>query len=249
MRQQLSALPRNARVSLYALSFLSIILLSYFASQHHRFPGDLEITQGLQKISSSVFEFTMYAVSVAGAKTPSLAALLLCIAALWVFRYRLEAIFVALIPVCDLSHSVLNWLVNRPVPTHDLVQVCETSDWLGLAPGSIPHLLIFWDGPRTSSFPSGHVLHFTLLFGFLFYLVSTRVKRGCTRIALQTLLLILPLAAGLGRIYLGTHWFSDVVGSYLIGGLFLVILIKGHAKCRRWLQSDYRAVAVLGQRR
>lgn len=240
----MSALPQHARVSLYALFCIGLILLSYFASQHSHFPVDLEITQGLQKISFSLFDSTMYAVSVAGAKTPALATVLLCVVALWVFRRRLEAIFVALVPVFDLSHYVFNWLVNRPVPTDDLVKIHETSDWLGVASGSIPHYLIFWGGTRTESFPSGHVLHFTLLFGFFFYLVSTLVKSGFTRIALQTLLLILILASGLTRIYLGTHWFSDVVGGYLLGGLLLVILIKGYTKCRQWLEPDDQAVAV-----
>jgi len=244
MRQRISVLSRHARVSLYALFCIGLILLSYFASQHSHFPVDLEITQELQDIPSSLFDSTMHAVSVAGAKTPALAVVLLCVVALWVFRRRLEAIFVALVPVFDLSHYVFNWLVNRPIPTDDLVRVCDTSDWLGVATGSIPHYLIFWGGTRTESFPSGHVLHFTLLCGFLFYLVSTLVKSSFTRIALQTLLLILILASGLTRIYLGTHWFSDVVGGYLLGGLLLVILIKGYTKCRQWLEQDDQAVAV-----
>jgi len=244
MRQRISFLSRHATVSLYALFCIGLILLSCFASQHAHFPGDLEITRGLQKISFPLFESTMYAVSVAGAKTPALAVVLLCVVALWVFRRRLEAIFVALVPVFDLSHYILNWLVNRPVPTDDLVKVHETSDWLGVASGSIPHYLIFWGGTRTESFPSGHVLHFTLLCGFFFYLVSTLVKSGFTRIALQTLLLILILASGLTRIYLGTHWFSDVVGGYLLGGLLLVILIKGYTKCRQWLRPYDYAIAI-----
>ena len=244
MRQRISVLSRHARVSLYVLFCIGLILLSYFASQHSHFPVDLEITQAVQKISFPLFDSTMYAASVAGAKTPALVVVLLCVVALWVFRRRLEAIFVALVPVFDLSHYVFNWLVNRPIPTDDLVRVCDTSDWLGVVPGSIPHYLIFWGGTRTESFPSGHVLHFTLLCGFLFYLVSTLVKSGFTRIALQTLLLILILASGLTRIYLGTHWFSDVVGGYLLGGLLLVILIKGYTKCRQWLEPDDQAVAV-----
>jgi len=244
MRQRVSVLSRHARVSLYALFCIGLILFSYFASQHSRFPGDLEITQELQDIPSSLFDSTMYAVSVAGAKTPALAVVLLCIVALWVFRRRLEAIFVALVPVFDLSHYVFNWLVNRPIPTDDLVRVHDTSEWLGVAPGSIPHYLIFWGGTRTESFPSGHALHSVLLFGFLFYLVSRQIKRRFTRIALQILFIFLILASGLARIYLGLHWFSDVIGGYLLGGLLLVILIKGYTKCRQWLEPDDRAVAV-----
>ena len=244
MRQRVSVLSRHARVSLYALFCIGLILFSYFASQHSRFPGDLEITQELQDIPSSLFDSTMYAVSVAGAKTPALAVVLLCIVALWGFRRRLEAIFVALVPVFDLSHYVFNWLVNRPIPTDDLVRVHDTSEWLGVAPGSIPHYLIFWGGTRTESFPSGHALHSVLLFGFLFYLVSRQIKRRFTRIALQILFIFLILASGLARIYLGLHWFSDVIGGYLLGGLLLVILIKGYTKCRQWLEPDSQAVAV-----
>jgi undecaprenyl-diphosphatase len=244
----MSALLRHTKAILYALVFLGIILVSYFASQHDRFPGDLEIAQGVQKISSSLFDNIMYTITVSGAKTPALGLVFLCIAALWVFRYRLEAVFVALVPVFDLSHYVFNWFVNRPIPTNDLVRVWDASDWLDIAPGSIPHYLVFWGGTRTESFPSGHVLHSVLLFGFLFYLVSTQVKRRFTRIALQILFIFLILASGLARIYLGIHWFSDVVGGYLIGGLLLAILIVGYKKCRRWLQLDDQAVATWGQK-
>ena len=121
--------------------------------------------------------------------------ILLCIIALWLSRHRLEAIFIALIPLFDLSHSLLNLLTNRPIPSGDLIHIYEMSDWLGIAAGSNAHTLLFWGGTRSLSFPSGHVVHFTLLFGFLLYLVSTQRRPGFSRTALQFLLISLILAA------------------------------------------------------
>jgi undecaprenyl-diphosphatase len=40
---------------------------------------------------------------------------------------------------------------------------------------------------------------------------------------------------GMSRIYLGEHWFSDVVGAYLLGSIALVIMIFFY----RWGKTRY----------
>ena len=237
IQQQAKSLsfPAYPKAILCSLLLSGLIILTCLASQHPHLPGDVSISQTLQSITFLPFEFAMYAVSVLGIKTIALTIVLLCVVAMWMLHHRLEAVFIALIPLGTLAHSLLNLLANRPVPSSALIQIREMSDWLGIAPGSNVHTLMFWGGTRTLSFPSGHVVHFTLLFGFLLYLVSTQRKPGFSRSALQALLIILILASGLSRIYLGMHWFSDILGSYLVSGLLLVGLIAVYTKCRQWL--------------
>ncbi len=75
------------------------------------------------------------------------------------------------------------------------------------------------------SFPSGHStmsMTFALLIFFLFY---PKVSEGY-RSTLFFFCLLFPLLIGFSRIYLGVHYFSDVMGGFTLG-IFWVILMAG----------------------
>lgn len=74
------------------------------------------------------------------------------------------------------------------------------------------------------SFPSGHVLFFMGLYGFLFVFIFTQFKKSLFRGVLLATLLLLLISIGFSRIYVGAHWFSDVLGSYLIGFVWLYFI-------------------------
>jgi undecaprenyl-diphosphatase len=80
----------------------------------------------------------------------------------------------------------------------------------------------------TFSFPSGHALGSLVGYGMLAYVIgSTWVSsaRGRVRLAIATAALI--LAIGISRLYLGVHYFSDVVAGYAVGILWLSVCISG----------------------
>ena len=67
------------------------------------------------------------------------------------------------------------------------------------------------------SFPSGHAMMSIALFGLLIYFAYKFIKNKGLRIFLIIIFSILTLMIGTSRIYLGVHYFSDVLAGFLIG--------------------------------
>ncbi len=76
------------------------------------------------------------------------------------------------------------------------------------------------------SFPSGHVIQYTTLFGFSFYLVMVVWQRGRLRAVVLSVLALLVLLVGPSRVFLGQHWPSDVLAAYLFAGVWLAATIE-----------------------
>jgi membrane-associated phospholipid phosphatase len=67
-------------------------------------------------------------------------------------------------------------------------------------------------------YPSGHVSNTVVLYGLLAWLAVGHRKFGIGAAA------FLSVTVGAGTIYLDTHWFSDVIGGWIAGGLVLLAL-------------------------
>lgn len=87
---------------------------------------------------------------------------------------------------------------------------------------------IFADPLQTAanySFPSGHAMFSAIAYGVLAYFVLLGLKHRWQRIAVIVGTLLLVLLIGLSRLYLGVHYFSDVVAGYAAGGAWLSVCI------------------------
>ena len=85
------------------------------------------------------------------------------------------------------------------------------------------------------SFPSGHSLLAVILGGMFVYLVGQWVRPILPRRAIQVGLILVVVGMGASRVYLGVHWPSDVIGSYVLGVLSLVALV--------WLRNNFTTVS------
>jgi len=86
---------------------------------------------------------------------------------------------------------------------------------------------------NTYSFPSGHSMMSMILYGYLIYLVYNYVKNKNIKWLLITLLSILILSIGFTRVYLGVHYFSDVIGGFIFGIVYLIMYIEISKKVKK----------------
>lgn len=77
------------------------------------------------------------------------------------------------------------------------------------------------------SFPSGHTVFYTIIFGLVAYYALERSngRRGLP-VALVAIMIIALI--GPSRIYLGAHWIPDIVFGYLVGGFILIMTILAY---------------------
>ena len=83
------------------------------------------------------------------------------------------------------------------------------------------------------SFPSGHAMESLVVYGMLAYFAVLALEswRGRTAVVFGAALLVLLI--GFSRMYLGVHYFSDVVAGYAAGGVWLSALLTGAETVRR----------------
>ncbi|MFC1902765.1 phosphatase PAP2 family protein [Chloroflexota bacterium] len=190
---------------LYAgISALFLVLfgiLGYFAHIFPYFPGDIIISLWMQGIDGAFLSLIMRGASCISSLFPAIIIVSIVVIRVWVSGRRLEAVFIAALPISAVLLSSLKLVIGRPRPTVELVQVVGSNSGF--------------------SFPSGHTTYAVVFYGFLFYLIPKMVQQPTAKRAIQFVLILLIILTGLSRIYLGAHWPSDVFGSFLLGGLLL----------------------------
>ena len=206
MKSKISSSPIVPNFTVIILVFLFTVL-ALSAHRFSYFASDLSISRYLQNIHHPLFSLSMNFVSELGDDNNLEVLVVLAISLLFFTGLKSEAIKTALLTIASATAgTVIKSLVSRPRPASELVAIQET---LG-----------------DMSFPSLHVLIFTVFFGYLFYLSVYKVKTLWLRLMIATSSLVLILTIGISRIYLGAHWASDTLGGYLLGAIFLILAIQ-----------------------
>ncbi len=192
--------------------FVVLAVVAHFVAY---FPLDLRITLSVQAYHGQLFDRLMYGISWLGFFPQVIPIGAVVILALFFSGLRWEAVATLFSTVSTGLGALVKLVVFRPRPSADLVHVLR----------QLP----------SSGFPSGHVLSTTAFCGFLVFLCFTLLKPSIGRTALLVVLPLLIALMGLSRIYLGQHWFSDVMGAYLFGSLWLTLTIRFY----RWGKVRY----------
>jgi membrane-associated phospholipid phosphatase len=100
--------------------------------------------------------------------------------------------------------------------------------WLGpviAQPRPSPELVAVAEAASGSAFPSIFAFNYIATVGFLAVLAWSRAS-GTLRCALLVICISLLVIGGIARIELAAHWPSDVAVSYLIGLLWIALLVR-----------------------
>ena len=191
------------KLLLLALGTLAALTLSILAWAFPTFPGDEGALMRFQAFRSGWLDATAIWFANIGSLCvfmPAVAVLMGCL--VFARRYADTATIFASLAVIGIGNG-LKLIVDRPRPEYQIVEPLQS----GL------------------SFPSGHSLLAMVLGGVLVYLVGLWVKPLLLRRAIQASLVFMVIGMGASRVYLGVHWPSDVIGSYVLGAMALVGLI------------------------
>ncbi|OKJ61521.1 phosphatase PAP2 family protein [Streptomyces sp. CB02261] len=90
------------------------------------------------------------------------------------------------------------------------------------------------DSARFAAFPSGHAMAATVTCGLLLWVLALRWRpewRGWGTLA--TAALVSVIGVGWTRVYLGVHWFSDVLAGWLLGWCCVAVAVLTYRRSER----------------
>src|SRR6185503_3026415 len=190
-------------VFLATVTFFGLAVAAHFVPY---FPIDLAITHLVQSEQGYVLESLMRGTSWMGWNPQAALLVAGAVSLLLLIGLRWEAIVALFAGLGTAVGSLVKVLVIRPRPSADLVHVFSQLS--------------------TTSFPSGHVLLATGFYGFLGFLMYTLLKQSWYRVLGLCAVALVVILMGPSRIYLGQHWFSDVMGAYVLGSVWLALSIR-----------------------
>jgi undecaprenyl-diphosphatase len=215
--------PRRALARGRGAMAFGLVTLAVFAglfalvkrNRSHAF--DLKVTRSLQRVNAPWFDRLMHVVSWPGFP-PQSRVIPLLLTLFWLsLGFPIEAAFQLLAWGTGAISATIKSAMKRPRPAPEDVRVIAAR--LG-----------------GSSFPSGHVLIYAGVYGFLAFLLETLVRPAHLRRIATSFLVGLVAMVGPSRIYLGHHWFTDVIASYLVGTSYLLGLAAIYRRVKtRWL--------------
>jgi membrane-associated phospholipid phosphatase len=203
-RTKFSGLP----LTMFGIAFLYVLFL--FAGAVEDFITSAAIVQVDERVNTLFFVFRnmtavrvyMWITLLGESITIIVFALLITFLLLfWRKKWEIASLWLTIVGTAGFTFLAKN-VFNRPRPATAVF--LETSD----------------------AFPSGHAAMSVALYGFITYLILRKLRKYRYRSLVLLSGILIILAIGFSRIYLGVHYVSDVWTGYLTGLLWLIIGIS-----------------------
>ncbi|MDQ2683339.1 MAG: phosphatase PAP2 family protein [Chloroflexota bacterium] len=179
--------------------------LAVLAAGNDRVTWDAQVLRWFQGREWSVLEVLAHATNkvFAGAwiSVMTVALFAFCVVRHW----QAEATAVATVGVIRLANAGMKWVFDSPRPDEQFVRSESSHSGLG--------------------FPSGHTSGAMLFCGVVAWIAWRRIESPVGRIAVVGACALAVLTTGFGRMWVGAHWPSDVLGGLLWAGAALLILL------------------------
>ena len=188
------------KIVLVAGLLLLTLVMTVLAAVYPTFPFDGWGLARLQELRTGWMDATALILNKTGEPPMAVIPAAVVVLALLAVRRPTAALVLTISLFVLLAGDFLKELVNRPRPDH----------------------VLFIPSPESLSFPSGHSAYAMVLCGLSIYMTGRLVTPVSLKHLLQAAMVVLILAMGASRVYLGVHWPSDVVGGYLWGVVILV---------------------------
>ena len=111
---------------------------------------------------------------------------------------------------------IINWIILGEVFINNIIKVLVRRE---------RPIIINMVTENTFSFPSGHTMAAVVFYGFLIYLIKKSKLDKKYKILVSIILSLLIILIMMSRIYLGAHYFSDVIAGASLATSYLLLLI------------------------
>ncbi len=208
---------REVRAISALLVLLGAFAVLLFLIRGEWLPGvDLHTTRFLQRGRGPVWDSVAKTMTAFGGFGPT--TLVGVLLALWLFTTRRPKTALFLLVTFLMGHPLnlaIKLIAQRPRPTSEQVDVLVAA--------------------HGTSFPSGHAMATLMAWGLVAVLGVTLIPSRVARYTVALVCTLLTFLIGASRVYVGGHWTSDVLGGWVCGLFFLVLIVEGH---RLWAKSE-----------
>ena len=199
-----------------AITTLAFLILALFVKidfTHGPFPFDRPIQTWAFHLQSSsgLTYFFSHMTNIFGDKGGIIVAVLLALVLYLLFKQKEATIWFAATVVLSLAlNTVIKVIIGRERP--DI------------------HRLAAFANEAGKSFPSGHSIFATIIFGSIFFICLGKLKNRSSKILLGILCIILIALIMFSRIFVGVHYPSDTIGGFLEGISILLLTYHTYIK-------------------
>ncbi|BDH83710.1 phosphatase PAP2 family protein [Lactococcus lactis] len=199
-----------------AITTLAFLILALFVKidfTHGPFPFDRPIQTWAFHLQSSsgLTYFFSHMTNIFGDKGGIIVAVLLALVLYLLFKQKEATIWFAATVVLSLAlNTVIKVIIGRERP--DI------------------HRLAAFANEAGKSFPSGHSIFATIIFGSIFFICLGKLKNRSSKILLGILCIILIALVMFSRIFVGVHYPSDTIGGFLEGISILLLTYPTYIK-------------------